>query len=159
MMSKLSRNALAGLVTTGLIATATLAASHAAGPSNKAVAARHAQMQVIGYSIGLLGGIAKGEMEFESSTVDSAAQNIALLAKLDTTTLWPEGTEQGATDGSRAKPEIWTNREGFNAAFADLEQAATAVVGAADAAAVGAAMKDLGGACKACHEKFRGPKN
>lgn len=142
----------------GVLATAGFAASHA-GEENKSVTARHAMMQMIAYHTGILGGVAKGEMEYDSAMVDAAAMNIASLAAMDRATLWIEGTEQGAAADSRAKPEIWSDAEGFGAAFEKLETAASAMVGASDAAAVGAGMGDIGGACKACHENYRGPKN
>ena len=142
----------------GVIATAGFAASHGGG-ENKSVEARHAMMQMIAYHTGILGGIAKGEMDYDSAMVDAAAMNIASLAAMDRATLWIEGTEQGAAADSRAKPEIWSDPEGFGAAFEKLETAASALVGASDAAAVGVGMGDLGGACKACHETYRGPEN
>jgi cytochrome c556 len=98
-------------------------------------------------------------MDYDSAMVDAAAQNLAALAKLEHATLWVAGTEQGAVAGSRAKTEIWSDAEGFKAKFADMETAALAMVGAADAAAVGAAMGAIGGSCKGCHETYRGPKN
>ena len=143
----------------GIVATAAWSDGHGKSPEAKAVDARHAQMQVLGYSIGILGATAKGEMEFDSAMVDSAAENIATMATLNPASLWIEGTEQGAIEDSRAKAEIWSDREGFEAAFEKLETAASALVGAADAAAVGAGMGDLGGACKNCHETYRGPEN
>ncbi len=141
-----------------LIASAGFAASHSS-VTNKAVAARHAQMQMIGYHTGVLGAIAKGEMEYDSAMVDAAATNLRELAKLDGTTMWVAGTEQGATDGSRAKAEIWSDAAGFAQKFTDLENAASAMIGAADAAAVGAAMGGIGGSCKGCHQDYRGPKS
>ena len=142
-----------------VVATATLAASHAGKISNKAVAARHAQMQMISYNTSLLGAVAKGEVEFNAEAVNSAATNLNILAKMDTTTLWTTGTEQGAVDGSRAKPEIWTDAAGFADKFAALEKASAAMMGAADQDAVKASMGAIGGTCKACHESYRGPKN
>lgn len=142
-----------------LIASAGVAGSHAASSSNKAVAARHFQMQMVGYNIGVLGAIAKGEMEFSQDMVDGAAKTLAALAAMDHAPLWIEGTEQGAAEGSRAKPDVWTDAAGFAEKFADMEKASLALVGAADAAAVGAGMGALGGSCKACHETYRGPKN
>ncbi|MGC1494637.1 MAG: cytochrome c [Sulfitobacter sp.] len=142
-----------------IVATAGLAASHTASSSNKAVAARHAQMQMIGYNTGLLGAMAKGEVDFSAEMANSAAINLNMLAKMDTSTLWTEGTEQGAADGSRAKAEIWSDAAGFADKFADLEKASAAMIGAADVDAVKAGMGAIGGACKACHESYRGPKN
>ena len=110
----------------GAVATASLAASHQGKSSNGAVNARHAQMQMVGYSIGVLGAVAKGEMEYSAEMVDSAAKNLQALARMDKATLWVAGTEQGAVDGSRAKAEIWSDPEGFAAAFVKMDEAATA---------------------------------
>ena len=142
-----------------IVATAAFAGSHASSEAPPAVKARHAQMQVIGYSIGLLGAVAKGEMEYDAEMVASAAKNISAMAQLDRATLWIEGTEQGAVPGSRAKAEIWSDQDDFAQKFQALADASAALADAGDAAAVGAGMGDLGGACKACHEKYRGPKN
>lgn len=143
----------------GIIATTAFAAGHADKATTDAVKARHGQMQMIGYHMGILGAVAKGEQPYDSAVVDAAASNLAALAGLSHTTLWVEGSEQGAVEGSRAKAEIWSDPEGFSAKFADMLTAANEVVGAADAATVGAGMGALGGACKACHETYRGPKN
>ncbi|KIN60959.1 Cytochrome c-554 [Sulfitobacter noctilucae] len=148
-------------ILTGILAatigTALFAESHA--KLDPAVAARHHQMQMIGYHTGILGAIAKGEMDYDAAMVSAAAQNLASLATMERATLWIEGTEQGTTAGSRAKAEIWSDPNGFAQSFQALADAATALTDASDAAAVGAGMGDLGGACKACHEKYRGPKN
>ncbi len=142
-----------------LIATASIAGSHSAKDLEPPVAARHFQMQMVGYHIGILGAVAKGEMEYDAEMVSAAATNIAALANMERATLWIEGTEQGATKGSRAKAEIWSDSEGFAARFDAMADAATVLAAAADLDAVRAGMGDLGGSCKACHEKYRGPKN
>ena len=157
-MGLFSKSAIALGLSGLLVATASFAGSHAK-TDNKAVAARHAQMQLIAYSIGILGATAKGEMEFDAEMVNSAATNLNKMATLDPATLWIAGTEQGAVAGSRAKAEVWSDADGFAAAFEKLASASAALVGAADAAAVGAGMGALGGSCKECHETYRGPKN
>ncbi|MGJ8618240.1 MAG: c-type cytochrome [Sulfitobacter sp.] len=142
-----------------VIATATFAASHSDKISNKTVAARHAQMQIVSYSTGVLGAMAKGEVEFDADMANSAATNLNAMAKLDAASLWVPGTEQGAVDGSRAKAEIWSDAAGFADKFAALEKASAELMGVADVDALKAGMGAVGGACKACHESYRGPKN
>ena len=141
-----------------LIATASVAGSHALKDLEKPVAARHHQMQMVAYHIGILGAVAKGEMEYDAAMVSASASNIAALASMERATLWIEGTEQGVSKGSRAKAEIWSDPDGFAEKFKAMADASTALIGAADAAAVGAGIGALGGSCKACHEKYRGPK-
>jgi cytochrome c556 len=68
------------------------------------------------------------------------------------------GTEAGKT---RALPEIWSKPAEFEAAqkmFADRAPALVAAAKAKDIDAVGKAFKELGGACKNCHETFRSPE-
>lgn len=142
-----------------IIATAGMAGSHSAKDLEPPVAARHYQMQMVGYHIGILGAVAKGEMEYDATMVSAAAANIASLAKMEPATLWTPGTEQGKAAGSRAKAEIWSDPEGFAEKFKVMADAATVLVDAGDLDAVRAGMGALGGSCKGCHEKYRGPKN
>lgn len=158
-MNRLTKITTAFGLSAGIIATASVAGSHSAADLNPAVAARHYQMQMIGYSIGILGAVAKGEMEYDAAMVSSAAKNLSNLAKLDGATLWVAGTEQGAAKGSRAKAEIWSDPAGFAAGFEKLATASAALIDAADAGAVGAGMGAIGGSCKDCHQSYRGPKN
>lgn len=146
-------------VSLAVIGTASVAGSHAAKSMNPAVAARHFQMQMVGYHIGVLGNMAKGEVEFNAAMADAAAKNLAALARMEKATLWIEGTEQGTADGSRAKAEIWSDAAGFAAKFDDMAKAGDALAGVADLDALRAGMGALGGSCKACHEVYRGPKN
>jgi cytochrome c556 len=142
-----------------LIATASVADSHATKSTNADVAARHAMMGLVGQNMGVLGSTAKGEIAFNAGLVQAAAANLNMLAKIDPTTLWTAGTEQGAADLSRAKPEIWSDPAGFAQKFEDMASASAALMDAADLEAVRAGMGPLGGSCKACHESYRGPKN
>ena len=69
--------------------------------------------------------------------------------------LFPEGSGGG---DSRAKPEIWTDRAGFDKAMKDAQAAAAALAAVTDEAAYGNALKNLGGSCKTCHDMYRLPK-
>jgi len=76
-------------------------------------------------------------------------------------TWFPAGT--GAESGvkTRAKAEIWADLPSFAAAAKNLEsQSASlqAVAKTGDLAAIQAQAKAVGGACGACHMKFRGPE-
>ncbi len=75
--------------------------------------------------------------------------------------VFPDGTSLSDTHGVKtgAKPEIWTDRPGFDAAAATLGDKAGALVAAAeggDKQAITAAFADLGKeGCGGCHSKFR----
>ena len=60
------------------------------------------------------------------------------------------------TGDSEALPAIWQNFDDFTAKAAGLEQAALAVVAAADSGGdIAAAGQALGGACGACHKSYK----
>ncbi len=68
------------------------------------------------------------------------------------------GPEAGKT---RALPEIWTKPADFAAAAKMFEERAPALLAAAkakDLDAVNKAFREVGGACKNCHDTFRAPE-
>jgi cytochrome c556 len=104
-----------------------------------------------------------------TDTVEAAAKADALIASLDGfLALLPEGTAKGQVPNSRAKMEIWTEREDFEAAAAALRDATTALSEAArsgDLEAAQARFEAVETACVGCHEfrpslggRFRWPK-
>ena len=81
-------------------------------------------------------------------------------ATVDQMQWFPKGTgpEAGKT---RALPDVWSKPQEFAAAqkmFADKAAPLSAAVKAKDADAVGKAFRELGGACKNCHDNFRAPE-
>ena len=73
---------------------------------------------------------------------------------------FPKGTgpEAGKT---RALAEVWSKPEEFAAAekkFSDATPKLLEAAKAKDVAAVQAAFKEVGGACKNCHDTFRSPE-
>jgi cytochrome c556 len=127
----------------------------------KAVKARQAYMTVIGFNMGGLGAMAKGESEYDAATATAMAGNLSLLSQMNTGGLWPKGTDNAAMPGkTRALPKAWEDyaavaekHEAFTKAAANL--AAEAGKGKE---ALGAAMKDVGKSCGGCHKPFRAPK-
>ncbi|HEV7608451.1 MAG TPA: cytochrome c [Steroidobacteraceae bacterium] len=88
------------------------------------------------------------------------AAEVVNKASVDQQQWFPKGTgpEAGKT---RALPEVWSKPDDFTAAqkmFSDRAPKLLAAAKARDAAAVQAAFKDLGGACKNCHDNFRAPE-
>lgn len=69
--------------------------------------------------------------------------------------LFPKGSNVG---DSEALPVIWEEPEEFAAAIAKVKDASAAFVVAAesgDAERIGGAFRELGGACRGCHDRFR----
>ena len=86
-----------------------------------------------------------------------AAAEVIDKAAINQQQWFPHGTgpEAGKT---RALPEIWSKPDEFTAAQKMLSDRAPKLLAAAkarDIAGVQAAFKELGGACKNCHDTFR----
>ena len=100
---------------------------------------------------GLDGGVDVSKLGFQARAL--AAWSAALP------TMFPAGTGQGQTaSDTKAKPEIWTNRTGFEAKAADYA-AATAKLAdlskAGDTAGFTAQLGVVKKACDACHSDFK----
>lgn len=108
--------------------------------------------------MGFNGGAMKalGDM-VKSGTIDAAVAQTALRTlQINAQNIPIVFETNDLTPPTKAKPEIWTDFEGFKTKAAGLEAAATAALaGAMDAGTLGAAMGALGGACQACHEAYR----
>ena len=128
------------------------AAVHAQEPEDH-IKYRQAMMKAIGGHMGASTQIVRGKVSPEGHLAMHADALAALTRQL--TQLFPEGSDFGET---KAKAEIWENwakfEEAANAAQQTTTAFATAVAGG-DAAAIAAAHKDVGEACKGCHEDFR----
>ena len=115
---------------------------------------RHEAMETVQESFKPLRAIAVKETPFDAAVVKKSAT--AILEKLkEAHGLFPEGSGGG---DSRAKAEIWSDRAGFDKAMKDAQAAASAMAGVTAEADYVAAMKALGASCKACHDKYRLPK-
>lgn len=118
-----------------------------------AVTYRQSLMQANKWHIGKLGAMAKGEMEFDAEAANHHAAVLSVLA-----TAIPEGFPEGSdTEGSDALPVIWEDFSGFEEAAENLHLAAAALADADDVSAenLGGYVKEIGGACGACHDDFR----
>lgn len=145
-----------GALVLALVGTATFAGGHGAD-LDPAVNARHSHMQLYAFNLGVLGGMAQGEVDYDAAAASTAASNLAMVAGLDQSAYWTEGTEAGTAEGSRALPAIWENMADYDTKNADMLAAAEAMAAVAGDGleAVQANIRDLGGACSACHREYR----
>jgi cytochrome c556 len=105
-----------------------------------------------------MGDMAKGEQAFDVAIV---AQNLLVLESVaaDYGNHFPPGSETG--HDTEARPEIWTDRAGFDARLADFGDA-VAVAIEANPQTVEELRPVLNGVfktCKGCHEGFRVDKD
>ena len=125
---------------------------------DKAVKARKSVMQLYAHYLGKLGGMAKGNVEYNSEAASAAANSLAMLAKLDQSAMWPQGSDTDALgEATAALPAIWTTFPAITEKGAAFGAAADKMAAAAgtDLASLQAVMGELGGACGACHKDFR----
>lgn len=124
------------------------------------VKARQGQFNLLALNLGILGGMAKGQIEFDQDRAQAAADNLVAISMVSQGEMWPEGTDSMSIDGTRAKPEIWDNLDDVVKKWGAVGEAATKMQAAiADGKdAIGPNMGALGGACKACHDDYRVPE-
>lgn len=139
----------------GAAAPAALA-SVSAEEGAKIAKARHEGFEAIGKAMKGVGDELKKPAP-AIATIQASAAKIHELAP--TVASWfPAGSGVEVAPKSEALPAIWERPAEFqqaNSKFVDEAAKFNTVALAGDVAAVGPAMKALGGTCKGCHENFR----
>jgi cytochrome c556 len=141
-----------------LIAGAAVAA-HSDEGKTPAQKARHEHYEHLGDAFKAVRDNSKGDSP-DWAKLEKAAQAV-VDASVDQQQWFAKGTgpESGKT---RALPVIWEKTDDFTAAqkmLSDRAPKLLAAVKAKDAAGVQAAFKEVGGACKNCHDTFRKPED
>lgn len=117
------------------------------------IAVRQTAMGLTGGDFALLRAVvaSKGDVKH----LDEPAKAIARWATL-IPAAFPPGTDKGGN--TKALPEIWSDRAGFEKRARQMGEAANRVAAAAkagDAEAVAADTKLLGEQCSGCHKAYR----
>jgi len=125
------------------------------------IKARQGLMNVMALNLGVLGGMARGNVEYDAATAQAAADNLVVLSGVNQQFFWPEGSDNMSVDNTRALPAIWDNLDGVIANWTEFgaKSEALAAVASDGQAALGPAVGGVGGVCQACHEDFREPNN
>lgn len=99
------------------------------------------------------------EGTYNKEEVMKAANAIQAIANSGMGALYLPGTDKGTGwEKTRAKPEIWTEKEKLGKAAMAFNKEANEMATLAnmgDAAAVKAQLGKLGGTCKGCHDDFK----
>ena len=143
---------LAGLAAVGLV-TALPALAQFQKPED-AIRYRQSAMFLQAQTFSRVAAMANGRVPFDAKV---AAENIELVAALNRMqfSAFVEGTDKGNT---RAKPEIWSQKEKWAAAVAKSQGDVAKLVAAGKTGNIDqikAAVGAVGGSCKACHDDFR----
>jgi cytochrome c556 len=138
-----------------VIAVVLIAAAPSRDQLLKIMHERHEGMETIGDANKVL----RRELAASSPNLGAVRSSAAGIASLSrkASGWFPKGTgpELGKTG---AKPEIWQNWPDFTAKLRNFQGAAKAFDAAAKSgnlSAIKARYADLGGTCKACHDKYR----
>ena len=145
------------LLAGSLVAAAGLAFAGGHG-GNPAVKARKAHMQLYAHNLGILGGMAKGEVEYNADAASGAANNLAALASSYQGSYWVPGTSNAELgDETRALPAIWESGSTAGQIGGQMAEAAAALAAVAGdgQAALGPALGPVGKACGDCHKGYR----
>ena len=156
MPSMKYRPALAAMAI-GLVTTLTaLPAAAQFRNADAAIKYRQSAMSLQGNHMARVFAMANGQVPFDAKV---AAENIEIVAMLNRLqfTAFIDGSDKGNT---RAKPEIWSEKDKFNAAIAKsqedvLKLAAAGKTGSLDQ--IKAAAGAVGESCKACHDAYQKP--
>jgi cytochrome c556 len=148
---------LAAIALATLIVAPAFAQAQKAPPSKaeRVIKYRQSALYLLGWNIGPIAAMVKGEIPFDKDAVVLHADRLAQLAPMIAEG-FPADSQSGAP--TKAKPGIWQNMSDFEAKAAELERvtakfATTARTG--DPKQIAAGLGEVGGACKACHEKYR----
>jgi len=153
------------LVVAGVLSVAlagsVFAGSHSQAQNEAAIKARQAHMDLYGFNMATLGGMAQGKIDYDANAAQAAASNIKALSGMNQMAYWLPGSDSEAMFDTRALPELWGNIDDVIAKSKALNDAATAMDAAAgkDLASLQDAIRPLGGACGACHKAYRKPES
>jgi cytochrome c556 len=124
-------------------------------PAEQAIEYRHSLYHVISWNVHAMNDMVEQKASFDSSKFARNAERVAYLVPMLPEGFTPDSYLAGKTD---AKPEIWKNREDFDA---KLKKFATDSAALAELAKnstleqLTPAFKELKGDCKSCHDKYR----
>ena len=116
---------------------------------------RQSYFTLLAMNFGPMAAMVKGEMPWDDDRMVAFAEDFAAVAGIDVARAFGPGSDKGTT---RAKPAIWENTDDFLEKYANLQAASKDLLAAAksgDREAIGGAIKNTGGTCKACHDEYK----
>ena len=132
-------------------------AQDAPSPAEQAAAAtetRQAVFKLLGFNIGPIVGMARGEVEFDAAIAERNARRIAALAPMIPDVFAAMDTREYDVE-TEALPLIWDNMDELAEKAANLVDAANTfadIAATGDQAATLGGLRALGGACGNCHD-------
>ena len=142
-------------VAAGLLSIVSTSAMAQFAKADDAVEYREAAMTLMSSHFGRMGPVVKKEIPYNKEQIK---ENVALLNRL---AALPWAAYAPGTEGGRAKPEVWSDAEGFKQAkvkYLDSLKPLTVAADAGDFDALRVAFGNTAKSCKACHDSYRAKK-
>lgn len=143
-------------LTISLLLAAVVGLAPLAFASDDPAEERHERMEAVGDAFGQVGGMLKGEREFDAATAMSSFKTMQeQIDGIDQ--LFPEGSYVAGK--KRAAQAVWTNRADFDQKMADFSAALDHAIAAnpQDLESLKPVAQKILNTCKACHEDYRTP--
>jgi cytochrome c556 len=137
------------------MATALPAAAQFAKPDD-AIKYRQSAMFLQSQHMARIGAMVNGRVPFDAKAVADNAEVLVTVTKLPFAA-FIDGTDKGTT---RAKPEIWAEKDKFMAGATKMQEEVVKLNAAAKTGTpeqVKAAFGAVGQACKGCHDNYQKP--
>lgn len=147
------------LVLAALALVVALPASAQFRNAEAAIKYRQSAMSIQGNHLARVFAMVNGQVPFDAKV---AAENIELIGLLNTRAQFSafiDGSDKGNT---RAKPEIWAEKDKFAAAVAKSQDDVNKLVAAGKSGnleQIKTAAGAVGQSCKACHDAYQKPAN
>lgn len=120
-----------------------------------AVKYRQSAMALQGAHVGRLFAMANGRVPFDAKTAAEHTELVATLNRIQFAA-FVEGTDK--VGNTRAKPEVWTQKDKFAAAVGKSQEDVNRLAAAGRSGnldQIKAAVGAVGQSCKACHDDFQ----
>ena len=125
-----------------------------------AIKYRQSVMTVKGNHLSRIFAMVNGQAPFDAKLASDNAEIVNMLSgNAQFASFMVEGSDKGNT---RAKPEVWTEKDKWNAAIAKSQDDTTKLLAAAKTGnqdQIKAAAGAVGQSCKACHDAYQKPAN
>ena len=141
------------LVLCALVA-AGLGSATAAPKPDDAVAYRQGILRAMGWNVGPMGAMVKGDMPFDEQRFAFLAGRTAALAPMALEGFTPDTRDAK----SHARPGLWDNLDDFEARMSKLREATAALASVAqggDEAEIRRQFGETVQVCKGCHDEYR----
>lgn len=121
---------------------------------DQAIKYRQSAMSLQNTHVGRIFNMANGRVPFDAKAMSDNIDVVVMLNRMQFTA-FIDGTDQGNT---RAKPEIWTEKDKFAAAISKSQEDVTKLAAAGKTGnldQIKAAIGAVGASCKACHDAYQ----